>query len=162
MKTALEGRVTTNGTIPDGTGPLATADRTVGFDNWSFDKIFAGAQPDSVFGAPIIAGPYTIITAAETFSAGGLGFGQSPAMGGPPMGASVPNQGGGGGGMATSRPIAVIVAGPDGVQIRPVLDLTKIALTGIAAWRFLMGMVRPMRLLRRRALPGGKESELLK
>jgi len=32
------------------------------------------------------------------------------------------------------RPVAAIVIGPDGVQVKPVLDMTKIGLTALGAW----------------------------
>jgi hypothetical protein len=32
------------------------------------------------------------------------------------------------------RPVAAIVIGPDGVKVKPVLDLTKISPTAVAAW----------------------------
>jgi hypothetical protein len=31
------------------------------------------------------------------------------------------------------RPVAVITVGPDGIRVKPVLDLTKILLTAMAA-----------------------------
>jgi hypothetical protein len=32
------------------------------------------------------------------------------------------------------RPVAAIVIGPDGVEVKPVLDVTKISLTALAAF----------------------------
>ena len=42
--------------------------------------------------------------------------------------------GGGGGGGAMARPVAVIVMGPDGVRVKPVLDVTKLAVTALGAF----------------------------
>jgi hypothetical protein len=32
------------------------------------------------------------------------------------------------------RPVAAIVIGPDGVKVRPIVDVTKVALAAVAAW----------------------------
>jgi uncharacterized spore protein YtfJ len=42
--------------------------------------------------------------------------------------------GGGGGGGAMGRPVAAIILGPEGVQVKPVLDMTKLALTALGAF----------------------------
>ena len=42
--------------------------------------------------------------------------------------------GGGGGAGAMARPVAVIVVGPDGVRVKPVLDTTKLALTALGVF----------------------------
>jgi uncharacterized spore protein YtfJ len=112
------------------------------------DRIFAATAPGVVFGQPITAGNFTVITACEVVSGGGFGsgsgFGRNNAL---PTGSGETttdrtqqqaNSAGGGGGMgggggAMSRPVAVITIGPDGVTIRPVYDLTKVALAGLAA-----------------------------
>jgi uncharacterized spore protein YtfJ len=36
--------------------------------------------------------------------------------------------GGGGGGTSSGRPVAVISVGPDGVEVEPIVDVTKIGL----------------------------------
>jgi uncharacterized spore protein YtfJ len=76
-----------------------------------------------VYNDPVQVGDRVIIPAATIESAGGFGFG----------GDSEHNGGGGGGGYGNGRPVAVIEAGPDGVHVKPVLDLTKIGLTLVAA-----------------------------
>lgn len=86
-----------------------------------------------IFNPPVHAGDRVIITAAAFDVAGGLGSG----MGGDNEG----NGGGGsgGGGSVNGRPVAAIVIGPDGVEVKPVLDLTRIGLTVVmtafAIWR---------------------------
>ncbi len=52
----------------------------------------------------------------------------------------------GGGGGAVGRPVAAIVIGPDGVKVRPVVDVTKIAIAAMTTWA---GMFLAMRGLRR-------------
>jgi uncharacterized spore protein YtfJ len=102
-----------------------------------FEKVFAAAQPGAVFGAPLSADGYTIITASEIAAGGGFGSGLGSAPASPASevadGQSVGGGAGGGGG-AQGRPVAVIVVGPDGVTVKPVFDLTKIALAAITAW----------------------------
>ncbi len=102
----------------------------------SFEKILAATQPSAVFSAPVVSGPYTIITASEVFAAGGFGSGQQEGSGG----------GSGGGGASHARPVATIVIGPEGVKVQPVVDATKIALAAVAAWG--TGALTAMRIAR--------------
>jgi uncharacterized spore protein YtfJ len=105
------------------------------------DKIYAAAQPSAVFSAPVVSGPYTIITASEVAAAGGFGFGTGSGSrqasgealpSGQP--APIANGGGGGGGGSTGRAVAAIVIGPDGVKVQPIVDVTKVGLAAIGAW----------------------------
>jgi len=43
------------------------------------------------------------------------------------------------------RPVAIIIIGPDGVTVKPVFDLTKIALAGITAWTTMLAVLRRAR-----------------
>jgi uncharacterized spore protein YtfJ len=99
------------------------------------DRIYAAASPELVFGAPVEANGYTVITAREVMAGGGFGMGSGT---GPNLnGAEDPvagGSGGGGGGGAVSRPVAVIVIGPNGVTVKPVFDGTKLGLAALAAW----------------------------
>jgi uncharacterized spore protein YtfJ len=93
-----------------------------------------------VYDDPVQVGDRIIIPAATVESAGGFGNGFD----------TDGNGGGSGGGYGNGRPVAVIEAGPDGVHVRPVLDLTKIGLTALAAalavWRATtVGRSRPNR-----------------
>jgi uncharacterized spore protein YtfJ len=56
--------------------------------------------------------------------------------------------GGGGGGRILSRPVAVVIASPEGVRVEPVVDITKVALAGLTALGFMIGMM--FRMSRRR------------
>jgi uncharacterized spore protein YtfJ len=111
------------------------------------EKFVDTARPSSVFAAPLTAGDYTIITSTEVFAAMGVGFGGG---GGSGPGGSVPGSeqapmelsadddelpagsgagyGGGGGGVTLGRPVAAITIGPDGVNVEPIVDVTKIAI----------------------------------
>ncbi len=121
------------------------------------EKLFAAAQPDAVYGEPISAEERTIITASEVSVGMGLayGFGAGSAGEDEPgeavdeEQAAVQGSGsgyaGGGGGVSGGRPVAVISIGPDGVEIQPVVDVTKIALalfTTLGAMLFTLGKMR--------------------
>ncbi len=120
---------------------------------WS-EKIFAAAQPGAVYSEPVVSGDYTIITASEVASGGGFGSGggfepatpssteeQREAVGSPLEHVNSGGGGIGGAGGSTGRPVAIIIIGPDGVTVKPVFDLTKIALAGIATWTTMLAMI---------------------
>ena len=93
------------------------------------DKVYAATQPGMVFGTPVESNGYTVITASEVMGGGGFGLGGGQ---GPDNEGS--GSGGGGGGGAVARPVAVIAIGPDGVQVKPVVDATKLGLAALTAW----------------------------
>ena len=107
----------------------------------------AAARPEAAVGAAVSAGAYTAVPLVETMFAGGYGMGlgggnAAPAgetTTGPSMGGG---GGGGGGGAGRSRVVAVLVVGPDGVELRPVVDFTKLGLAGLAAALGVAGIVR--------------------
>ena len=117
------------------------------------EKVFGAAQPGAVFGAPVVSGAYTIISASAVAAGGGWGFGAGPTAEGQASGGETQatGSGGGGGGGSAGRPIAAIVIGPDGVTGRPIVDATKIALAAIAAWGSVGFLA--LRLARRRRRP---------
>ncbi len=100
--------------------------------------LFGTADPEQVFSSPIEVGDDLIIMAAAWDRAGGFGWGGGGGGEGADAGAGM---GGGGGGSSEGRPVAVIRVGPAGVHVEPVIDLTKIAVTGLLAaigiWRAL-------------------------
>jgi uncharacterized spore protein YtfJ len=118
------------------------------------ERILAAAQPGAVFGQPVDAGSYTHIPASEVTSGGGFGVGlgrapaprpdkkqSPPAEAAPPAGKqSIGGSGFGGGGGSMGRPVAIIAIGPNGVTVRPVVDLTKIALAALTASAAMLGM----------------------
>jgi uncharacterized spore protein YtfJ len=128
------------------------------------EKVFAAAQPGAVYGQPVGAEGYTVITAAEVASGGGFGMGMGLGPPSRPAGRAAPtaeagrpetSQSGGagglgGGGGAMGRPVAIIAIGPDGVTIRPVVDVTKVALAGLTAWASMLGLLRARRQARHR------------
>ena len=123
------------------------------------EKLFAAAQPGAVYGQPVESGTYTVIAAAEVTSGGGFGMGVglgpaprsdetvAPTVEAAPLEGRETGGGGGvgGGGGAMGRPVAIITIGPDGVTIKPVVDVTKIALAGLTAWATMLGLLRARR-----------------
>ena len=120
-------------------------------------KFLAAASVNAVYGEPIQSGDTLIIPTAEVLS--GMGFGVGTGVGnnvaqdqeGKPAQNSGGGGGGGGGGRVLSRPVAVVIASPEGVRIEPVVDVTKVALAALTAGGFILGML--LRMLR------GKVSE---
>jgi uncharacterized spore protein YtfJ len=108
---------------------LAVTEETLG-------KFLAVADVGMVYGPPIRKADLTIIPTAEVFSIMGFGVGGGPSGSG---------GGGGGGGESFSRPVAVIVVGPDGVQVKPVFDTTKLLLTAFTAIGFMVSTLARMR-----------------
>ena len=118
------------------------------------EGLFAAARPGAVFGEPVVSGEYTVITASEVSAAGGFGSGRGfgPATAGETTAEGAPRQvqlagggGIGGGGGSSARPVATIIIGPDGVQVKPIVDVTKLAIAGITAWGAMLMMLRKMR-----------------
>lgn len=106
----------------------------------SMGSFFGDGSPTSVFSAPEQVGETLIITAAAWERAGGFGFGSGTGTDAE-TGEEGGGSGGGGGGSSQVRPVAVITIGPRGVDVRPVIDFTKIGVTVllavIATWRAL-------------------------
>lgn len=125
----------------------------------TFELFLETADVGRVYGEPIQHGETIIIPAAEVLTGMGfgMGYGAGSAQGegmpegegtesGPGRGSGSGSGGGGGGaGRTLSRPVAVIVASPDGVQVQPVVDPTKIALAALTAFGFMAGMMMRMR-----------------
>ena len=118
------------------------------------EGLFAATRPGAVFGEPVVSGEYTVITASEVSAGGGFGsgrgFGPAPAGETTTEGAARQVQLAGGGGMgggggSHARPVATIIIGPDGVQVRPIVDVTKLAIAGITAWGAMLVTLRRMR-----------------
>lgn len=108
----------------------------------TLDTYLQAAGVEAVYGQPILHGETTIIPTAEIVSAFGVGVGYG--SGGETSGANGSGAGGGGGGRIFSRPVAVIVASEGGVEIKPVFDVTKIALAALTAGGFMLGMLARM------------------
>jgi len=144
----------------------------------TLERFMQIASVKSVYTGPVQHGEKMIIPAAEVLGAlgfgmgAGLGVGVNPAEveegegaednehqaetpeSGPGVkiegGGSGGGGGGGGGGYVLSRPVAVIVSGPDGVKVEPVVDVTKIALATFTALGFMFSVAVRMRRAPRR------------
>ena len=121
----------------------------------TMEEFFAAADVRVVYGEPIMHEDTMIIPTAEILS--GLAFGVGKGSGtdthaNPENPSTGSGSGGGGGGRVLSRPVAVVVASPEGVRVEPVFDITKIALAALTAMGFMVGMMFRMSS-RRRSMP---------
>jgi uncharacterized spore protein YtfJ len=119
------------------------------------ERLLAAADVGKVYGPPVAHGDRLLIPAAEVLAVAGFGMGSGTGdvgarAGRPRRGGGA---GGGGGGRSLARSVAVIVSSPEGVEVRPVVDVTKIALAALTAagfvWAAWRGMAKPSRLFRR-------------
>ena len=131
----------------------------------TLDKLLSSADSSKVFSEPVTIGSYTVITASEVASGGGFGSGMGLGVprrrhdeargeaAGASEGAAAGAQegaggGGGGGGGSMGRPVAAIVVGPEGVEVRPLLDVTKISLAALTAFGAMAALT--LRMLAKR------------
>ncbi|MFH1633187.1 MAG: spore germination protein GerW family protein [Chloroflexota bacterium] len=101
------------------------------------------ADVNRVYAEPIEHGDTIIIPAAEVVVA--MGFGAGFGSGGSDEEVNGTGGGGGGGGQTFARPVAVIIASPEGVRVEPVIDPTKIALTALTAFGFIFATIAKMK-----------------
>lgn len=117
------------------------------------EKIYSAAQPRTVYSEPMTIGHHTIVMASEIAVGGGLGSGSG--FGSPTplfkeqgetaaLEAQSRNSAGGlgGGGGSSGRPVAIIIIGPDGVTVKPVVDVTKIVLAIVTALGVVVMLLR--------------------
>ncbi len=97
------------------------------------EKLFTVTQPETIYGKPVEVGDRVVFTASEVSVGMGVGFGFGGVFEAEDDSEDGPDNaemggGGGGGGGSQGRPVAVISVSPDGVDVEPVVDATKIAL----------------------------------
>ncbi len=85
------------------------------------------ASGEGAVGPATTMGERAVVPLLETFASGGFGGGAGGGVEGDGGG------GGGGGGVGRSRAIAIAIVGPEGVKIRPVVDVTGLALPAASA-----------------------------
>ena len=113
----------------------------------TMDQFLGAAHVNAVYGEPIEKEETMIIPSAEVVSFAGFGLGSGygtndePESGESQVGGG---GGGGGGGKVLSRPVAVVIASPDGVRVEPVVDPTKIALAFFTTFGFMVAMIAKM------------------
>ncbi|MFZ6026700.1 MAG: hypothetical protein ACOYYS_03205 [Chloroflexota bacterium] len=146
--------------IPPAADVVDVLPQSMAFMNNTMETFLSAASVDAVFAKPVKAGDTVIIPAAEVLS--GMGFGMGGGGGTGPVGADADDEeqeekadqttmaggsgvGGGGGGRILSRPVAIVIASPEGVRVEPVVDVTKIGLAMFTALGFMVGMLARMR-----------------
>jgi len=124
--------------------------------NSTMESFLETASVERVYGAPIEVGDTVIIPTAENLVimgfGGGAGYGVADFENKKDEEDSPPGEGtgegggggGGGGGRTLSRPVAVIIASPEGVRVEPVADRTKVIMAAITAAGFVAGMFLKM------------------
>jgi uncharacterized spore protein YtfJ len=119
--------------------PASFGDFTVGTFQATMDKFLATANVNAVYAKPVRQGDTVIINCSEVFAGLGFGVGEGSGEGkdGDEKG-KASGAGGGGGGSTFARPVAVIVATPEGVTVRPVIDTTKIGLAALTTLGFML------------------------
>jgi uncharacterized spore protein YtfJ len=115
-----------------------------------FESLAEAVGVETVFGDPVRADGRLIIPVAETSVGGGMGdvrFATPEGVERHQVRMPLTSRGGGGG--ASTRPVAVVVVTPEGVRVQPIFDLNRIALTGMATavglWRGITAFVGAMR-----------------
>lgn len=119
------------------------------------EKMYSAAQSRAVYSEPMTVGYYTVIMASEIAVGGGLGSGSGFGSPTPPFkeqGETAQPQAQprsyagcfGGGGGSSGRPVAIIIIGPDGVTIKPVIDVTKMVLALVTVLGALVMLPRGM------------------
>lgn len=102
-------------------------------------QFFGPVSADAVFNRETDETGATVITAAAFERAGGFGWGGGSGTG--PGGEDGGGGGAGGGGVTEGRPVAVIRITDEGIDMVPVVDATKVAVTFLvsvaAVWRAL-------------------------
>jgi uncharacterized spore protein YtfJ len=103
------------------------------------ERLIAAADVSKVYAPAIEHGDRLLIPAAEVVAAAGFGMGSGTGDMGVRAGRARRGGGGGGGGggKTFARSVAVVVSSPAGVEIRPVIDVTKIALAALTAAGFV-------------------------
>jgi uncharacterized spore protein YtfJ len=123
-----------------------------------FERLMEVAQPKSVYSEPVVSGEFTLINASEVSTGIGVGFGLGGGEGTSPGDAEKQNPagqgsgvggGGGGGGGSMARPVAVVIIGPQGVRVEPVVDVTKLGLAMFMTVGSMLMMFSRMRRLMR-------------
>lgn len=118
-------------------------DKAINLVQDTMDHFLSAANVGAVYSDPVEHGETLVIPAAEVVSVFGFGAGSGNG-GAEDNDGRGGGSGGGGGGRVFSRPVAVIVAERGGVRVDPVFDITKIALAGLTASAFMIGMLARM------------------
>jgi uncharacterized spore protein YtfJ len=110
----------------------------------NMDTLLEVANVSSAYGDPVQSGDNLIIPAAEVLAGVGFGLGAGFGRNSKEEDSQAGGSGGGGGGRVLSRPVAVVIASPEGVRVEPVIDVTKIALAALTAGGFMLATLARM------------------
>ena len=126
---------------------LALAQESAGVIENTMEKLLEAASVNHVYSEPVKYGDTVVIPAAEIISAAGFGLGLGSGSNGGEEGSQGVGAGGGGGGggRVLARPVAVIVATPEGVRVEPVIDRTKVILAAFTTFGFMFSFLGRMK-----------------
>lgn len=103
------------------------------------DRFFGPTTTESIFSTITDETGNTVITAAAFERIGGFGWGGGAGV--EAEGDEGGGGGGGGGGRVDSRPVAVIRVADGSVDVTPIVDVTRVAVTflvaAVAVWKVL-------------------------
>lgn len=100
------------------------------------NKLVDVAKADSVFRTPIECGNTIVIPCCEVATGGGMGIGSGPDQTKEEKKQSV-GWGVGTCGGSNARPVALIVLSPERVEVKPIVDATKVALAALTTATFM-------------------------
>ena len=103
-------------------------------------KMVDVANVQAVFGTPIERDGRVVIPCCEVSVGGGVGIGSGgPSRAGEESERAVSvGWGAGSGGGSSARPIALIVMSPEGVEVKPIIDATKVGLVALTTLAFIL------------------------
>lgn len=99
------------------------------------NKLVGVARAESVFSTPVEYENTIVIPCCEVATGGGMGIGSGPDQTREEKKQSI-GWGVGTGGGSNARPIALIVLSPEGAEVKPIVDVTKIALAALTTVTF--------------------------
>jgi len=127
-RTSEQGEVVDEGSATEGVGrQVASRIGVISGAEQVARALERAASGEGAVGPATTVGDRAVVPLLETIASGGFGGG----AGGGPEGEG--GGGGGGGGVGRSRAIAVAIVEPDGVKIRPVVDLTGLLVPAASA-----------------------------
>lgn len=111
----------------------------------TMDRFLETASVEAVYAEPVAHSDTLMVPAAEVLCGMGFGAGHGYGRSGHAEDKDQAAGGGGGGGGHTfSRPVAVIVASPQGVRVEPIIDITKLGLAALTAAGFMLSVLARM------------------
>lgn len=117
------------------------------------NKLVGVAKAESVFCTPVEHGNMIVIPCCEVATGGGMGIGSGPDQTREEKKQAI-GWGVGTGGGSNARPIALIVLSPEGVEVQPIVDVTKVALAALTTVTFtVLWLMRSSRRRQKKNVP---------